>query len=120
MLYLSALVSAIAVGLNFHSTYSFQFQVTSSSSSSISSRFSFSLNSLLKKGKLKEVNTFLENISEEHDLQNYLKTGQRAYGIGTRYDFLNSTINRFNSITIMVHSFAVSFNFLNLFLAGIQ
>ena len=101
MLCLSALVSAVAIGLNFHSTHSFQFQVTSSSSS-LSPRFSFSLNSLLKKGKLKEVNTFLENISEEHDLQNYLKTGQRAYGIGTRYDFLNSTINRFNSITIMV------------------
>ena len=97
----AALIGVILIGVNVHPSHSFRLQVPSSSSP----RFSFTLNSLLKKGKLKEINTFLENISQEEVLQNYLKTGQQAFGIGTRYDFFNSTLNRFNSITIMVLSF---------------
>ena len=97
MLLIAALASLISLGTHLRSTYSYQARL-----SSHSHRRSLTLHSLLKKGKLKEIDAFIENISEEHNLQTYLESGQKAYGIGSPYNFFNSTLNRFNSITIMV------------------
>jgi hypothetical protein len=66
------------------------------------SRSSTALQSLVKKGKLKEINTLLETLDQQPDITNFLTNGTKAFGVGKQYDFFNSTVNRFNSITIMV------------------
>ena len=67
------------------------------------------MHSLVKKGKLKEVASYIESLQNK-DLENenkevlqFMESGKRPVGLGAHYDFFNSTMNRFSSITIMVH-----------------
>jgi hypothetical protein len=72
----------------------------------VSSRKTTCLYNLLKKGKMKEISIVLDNLTspDYEELNNYLQTGAKAFGIAKHYDFFNSTVNRFNSITIMVRA----------------
>ena len=83
--------------------------------SSIQKGSTTSLHSLVKKGKLKEVASFIESLqnkdmeNENKEVLQFMESGKRPVGLGAHYDFFNSTMNRFSSITIMV-SFIMPFS----------
>lgn len=82
----------------------YTFQFISQYSHSMKTNTRLYSTALVKKGKLKEINTLIENMNNMMELQEFVRNGTKALGVTKPNDFFKSVMNRYNSISVMVYT----------------
>lgn len=91
---LSFLTNKITVSRNYDTSFTSLDMSNTLSAASI----------VIKKSKLKEIEQLKQNITavgDSHIIQQFLKTGERPYGVSGPMDLKKSIVNRFNTVSVL-------------------